>query len=136
MLRKADGDAKIKIDEKKKKIPVRLVLSQVPFKSGVWNKAYKMPKYVLSLLVKPKLKNLLSVLCYRLSRFRGKAQNKTNDFYIWILLVNGGHILAFYRHNFRLKIELNEQEFGPQIFRTFSTLAVSLLHCFSQLSIN
>ena len=35
-----------------------------------------MPKYVLSLLVKPKLKNLLSVLRYRLPRFRGKGQNQ------------------------------------------------------------
>ena len=55
MWRIGDGDAEIKI-EKKAKFPVRLVLSQVPFKSGVWNKAYKMPKYVLSLLVKPKLR--------------------------------------------------------------------------------
>ena len=37
---------------KKAKNPVRLVLSRVPFKSG--NKAYKMPKYVLFVLVKPK----------------------------------------------------------------------------------
>ena len=35
-----------------------------------------MPKYVLSLLVKPKLKNLLSGLRYRLPRFRGKGQNQ------------------------------------------------------------
>ena len=35
-----------------------------------------MPKYVLSLLVKPKLKYLLSVLRYRLPRFRGKRQNQ------------------------------------------------------------
>ena len=35
-----------------------------------------MPKYVLSLLVKPKLKNILSVLRYRLFRFRGKEQNQ------------------------------------------------------------
>ena len=35
-----------------------------------------MPKYVLSLLVKPKLKNLLSVLRYRLLCFRGKGQNQ------------------------------------------------------------
>ena len=33
-----------------------------------------MSKYVLSLLVKPKLKNHLSVLRYRLPRFRGKGQ--------------------------------------------------------------
>ena len=35
-----------------------------------------MPKYVLSLLVKPKLKSILSVLRYRLSYFRGKVQNQ------------------------------------------------------------
>ena len=35
-----------------------------------------MPKYILSLLVKPKLKNLLFVLRYRLPRFRGKGQNQ------------------------------------------------------------
>ena len=35
-----------------------------------------MPKYVLSVLVKPKLKNLLSVLRYRLHRFRSKGQNQ------------------------------------------------------------
>ena len=35
-----------------------------------------MPKYVLSLLVKSKFKNLLSVFCYRLSRFRDKGQNQ------------------------------------------------------------
>ena len=35
-----------------------------------------MPKYVLPLLVKPKLKDLLSVLHYRLPRFRGKGQNQ------------------------------------------------------------
>ena len=35
-----------------------------------------MPNYVLSLLVKPKLKNLLSILRYRLPRFRGKGQNQ------------------------------------------------------------
>ena len=35
MPRIGDGDAEIKIDEKKAKIPVRLVLSRVPFKSGV-----------------------------------------------------------------------------------------------------
>ena len=35
-----------------------------------------MPKYVLSLLVKPKLKNLLSVLRYRLPQLRGKGQNQ------------------------------------------------------------
>ena len=61
---------------KRAKLYVRLVLSWVPFKSGVWNWAYKMPKYVLSLLVKPKLKNLLSVLRYRLPRFRSKRQNQ------------------------------------------------------------
>ena len=61
---------------KRANIPVRLVLSRVPFKSGVWNRAYKMPKYVLSLLVKLKLKNLLSVYRYRLPRFRGKRQNQ------------------------------------------------------------
>ena len=61
---------------KRAKIPVHLVLSRVPFKSEVWNWAYKMPKYVLSLLVKPKLKNLLSVLRYRLSRFRIRRQNQ------------------------------------------------------------
>ena len=43
-----------------------------------------MPKYVLSLLVKPKLKNLLSVLLYRLPRFRGKGQNQ--------------HVATFWRH--------------------------------------
>ena len=51
-------------------------ISSTLFKSGVWNWAYKMPKYVLSLLVKPKLKNLLSVLRYRLPRFIGKRQNQ------------------------------------------------------------
>ena len=60
---------------KRAQTAVRFVLSRTPFKSGVWNYAYKMPKYVLSLLVKPKLKTLLSVLRYRLSRFRGKWQN-------------------------------------------------------------
>ena len=35
-----------------------------------------MPKYVLSLLVKRKLKNLLSVLRYRLPQFRGRRQNQ------------------------------------------------------------
>ena len=35
-----------------------------------------MPKYVLSLLVKPKLKNLLSVLRNRLPRFKIKGQNQ------------------------------------------------------------
>ena len=35
-----------------------------------------MPTYVLSLLVKPKLKIILSVLRYRLSRFRGEGQNQ------------------------------------------------------------
>ena len=35
-----------------------------------------MPKYVLSLLVKSKLKNLFPVLCYRLPHFRGKGQNQ------------------------------------------------------------
>ena len=49
---------------KRAKIPVRLVLSRVPFKSGVWNWAYKMPKYVFSLLVKPKLKK--SFTCFTL----------------------------------------------------------------------
>ena len=34
-----------------------------------------MPKYVLSVPVKPKLQNLLSVLRYRLPRFRGTGQN-------------------------------------------------------------
>ena len=58
---------------KRATIPLRLVLSRVRFKSGVWN---YMPKYVLSLLVNPKLKNLLSVLRYRLPRFRGKGQNQ------------------------------------------------------------
>ena len=47
---------------KRAKIPVRLVLSRVPFKYGVWNLAYKMPKNVLSLLVKPKLK-MFCLLC-------------------------------------------------------------------------
>ena len=61
---------------KRTKILVRLVLYRVPFKSGAWNLAYKMPKYVLSLLVKRKLKTLLSVLRYRLPRFRGKRQNQ------------------------------------------------------------
>ena len=37
---------------------------------------FKMPKYVLSLQVNPKLKHLLSVLRYRLPRFRGKGQNQ------------------------------------------------------------
>ena len=69
------GDAKIKIKEKGK-TPVRFVLSRVPFKSGVLNWAYEMPKYVFSLLAKPKLKNPLSVLRYRLPRFRGKRQNQ------------------------------------------------------------
>ena len=59
---------------KRANIPFRLVLSGVPFKFGVWNYSYKMPKYVLSLLVKPKLKHLLSVLRYRLPRFRIKGQ--------------------------------------------------------------
>ena len=76
MPRTGVGDAEIKVNEKRAKIPVRLVLSRVPFQSGVWNWAYKMPKYVLSLLVKRKLKNLLSVLRYRLPRFRGKRQNQ------------------------------------------------------------
>ena len=35
-----------------------------------------MSKYILSLLVKPKLKNILSVLHYRLPRFRGRGQNQ------------------------------------------------------------
>ena len=35
-----------------------------------------MPKYVLSVLVKPKSKNLLSVLRYRLPRLRGKRHNQ------------------------------------------------------------
>ena len=35
-----------------------------------------MPKYVFSLLVKPELKTLLSVLRYRLPRFRDKGQNQ------------------------------------------------------------
>ena len=35
-----------------------------------------MRKYVLSILVKPKLKNRTSVLCYRLPRFRNKVQNQ------------------------------------------------------------
>ena len=60
---------------KKTKLPARLVLSRVPFKSGVWKWAYKMPRYVLSLLVKPKLKSLLSMLHYRLPRFRDKGLN-------------------------------------------------------------
>ena len=35
-----------------------------------------MPKYILSLLVKPNLKDLLSVFRYRLPRFRIKGQNQ------------------------------------------------------------
>ena len=48
------------------------------------------------------------------------AQNRQNIFFlIWGLLVKSGHILAFYRPNFRLQtyrvlqIELNEQECLP-----------------------
>ena len=43
-----------------------------------------MPKYVHFLLVKPKLKILLSVRRYRLPRFRGKGQNQ--------------HVPTFWRH--------------------------------------
>ena len=61
---------------KKAKIPVRLVLTRVPLSLESEFLGYKMPKYVLSLLVKPKLKNLLSVLRYRVPRFRSKGQNQ------------------------------------------------------------
>ena len=49
-----------------------------------------MPKYALSLLVKPKLKNLLSVLHYKLPSFRGKGQNQ--------------HVATFWCHK---SIEIN-----------------------------
>ena len=35
-----------------------------------------MPKYVLSLLVKPKFKNLLSGFPLQIARYRGKRQNQ------------------------------------------------------------
>ena len=57
---------------KKTKIPVCLVLEYpLSLESEV-----RPIKYVLSLLVKHKLKNLLSLLRYRLPRFRGKGQNQ------------------------------------------------------------
>ena len=88
---------------KRTKIPVRLVLSRVPFKSGVWNYAYKMLKYFISLLVKPKLKkNLLSVLLYRLPRFIGKGQNQ--------------HIATFWRHK---SIEIDRLTYKLASLRRF-----------------
>ena len=77
-------DAEIKNSMKKGKNSCSFSSISIPFKAGVWNEAYKMLKYVLSLLVKPKLKNIMSVLRYRLPRFRGKGQNQ--------------HVATFWRH--------------------------------------
>ena len=63
-------------------VPVSLALSRVSFKSAI--RPIKCQN-VLSLLVKPKLKNLLPVLRYRLPRLRGKGQNQ--------------HAATFWHHN-------------------------------------
>ena len=69
------GDAEIKIDEKGQ---TSCSFSSISSTLYVWSLklGQKMPNNVHSLLVKPKLKNLLSVLHYKLPRFRGKGQNQ------------------------------------------------------------
>ena len=53
------------------------------------------------------------------------VQKQTKKFLIWVLLVKRGHILAFYRPNFRLQtyrvleIELNELEFLPLLINFY-----------------
>ena len=70
------GDAEIKISEKGQKFLFIEYYLEYPLSLESEIRPIKCQNNVLSLLVKPKLKNLLSVLRYRLPCFRGKGQSQ------------------------------------------------------------